>query len=224
MTEKVAFKKGNCEASHFDGGGVDVRITLVHPNMWLCDTCLAEEKAAILRSQKVVEHARKVDTDIEVKADLFNAGTVPFVEISAAVQSDSSIPDTEKGIQILTLVAERIEKLSEAIFSEKAATAAKEHQRYALQINAQKLASTLHEKDREKFKQFDINYKPTKVVKGKTPKPTPVSTKKFDKNTLYEMAKKYGVPANQVQSIVVRRNISYEDAAKELAKAMGLTD
>jgi hypothetical protein len=212
--------KGDCETCD----RTDVELTQMHHNMMMCPDCVREEQAAIERNKhavQVVADARKNDAGIELKQDLFNAGTVSFVELQAAIENNSEIPADKKQFAVMTEVAERIQKLDAVIFAEETALLAKKNERHALLINAQNVAARLHEKEREQFKQYDINYKPTAP---KTIKPKAVKTtgKKFDKAALYEAAKKYGVPAPQVQSIVTAQNKSYEDAAKHLATLMGL--
>jgi hypothetical protein len=219
----LAFKIGECEATHLNGGGKNVKIFPAHHNMWLCKECLDEEIASVARTSKVVEDARKVDSDIQVKADLFKAGTIPFVEISAAVNQNPSIADADKKFKILDEATARIKHLSEVIFNMKAELVAVENQRYAIQVNAQALAATLHEKDRAKYKTLDVNYKPN-VVKTPT-KPTVAKTPviKFSKKALMEAVAKYpGVPLVSVQRLSVSKNLSCEDAAKIVATNMGL--
>lgn len=213
--------KGDCECCT----RTEVELTMTQPgNILMCSECLADNLEAIEKSKhavKVVETARKTDDVIELKQDLFNAGTVSFVELQAAIENNVEIPADRKQFAIMTEVADRIQKLDAVIFADEAALLAKKNERHALLVNAQNVAARLHEKEREKFKQYDINYKPVtpKSVKPKAVKP---SGKKFDKAALYEAAKKYGVPAPQVQSIVTAQNKSYEDAAKHLATLMGL--
>jgi hypothetical protein len=212
--------KGDCETCE----RVDVELTQMHHNMMMCSDCVAEEQQAIARSKQaaqVVTDARKQDAAIELKQDLFNAGTVSFVELSAAIENNAEIPADRKQFAIMSEVAERIQKLDAVIFAEDEKQLARKNERHALLINAQNVAARLHEKEREQFKQYDVNYKPVtpKSVKPKTVKTT---GKKFDKAALYEAAKKYGVPAPQVQQIVTAQNKSYEDAAKHLATLMGL--
>jgi hypothetical protein len=214
---------GDCEASHFDGLGVNVEITMTHGNMWLCAACLTKENEATARSKaaiQVVEDARKKDSQVELKQDLFNAGTVSFIELSAAIEANAEIAPDKKNDAIMAEVANRIEKLTAAIFAEEASLVAKKNERHALLVNAQRIAASLHESEKAKYPQFDINYKPQVKTSSK---PKLVKTRKpFDKAALYDAAKKYGVPAPQVQAIIVAQNKSAEDAAKHLATIMGL--
>jgi hypothetical protein len=213
-------KKGDCEVC----ARTEVSIVLQkNGNIWMCDTCYAQDVAVSQQNahaRTVIENARKADASIELKQDLFNAGTVSFVELQAAIENNTEIPADQKNYSVMVEVAARIEKLNVIIFTEEAALLAKKNERHALLVNAQNVAAKLHEKEREKFKQYDVNYKP---VTPKSVKPKAVSPKKgFDKTAVFEAAKKYNVPAAQVQSIVLAKNLSPEDAAKHMATLMGL--
>lgn len=214
--------KGDCDCCT----ATNVELTSMHHGMMMCPDCVTKEQDAITRTKgaiQIVESARKNDSTIELKQDLFNAGTVSFVELSAAIENNAEIPADRKQFAIMTEVAERIKRLDAVIFADEAALLSKKNERHALLINAQNVAARLHEKEREQFKQYDVNYKPVvpKSVKPKAVK-SPSTSKKFDKTALYEAAKKYGVPAPQVQSIVTAQHMTYEDAAKHLAGLMGL--
>lgn len=213
--------KGDCESCT----RTEQMLTLQQPgNIMMCPFCVADEQAVKERNAhavQVIESAHKIDAGVVLKADLFNAGTVSFVELQAAIENNAEIPADRKQFAIMTEVAERIEKLNAAIFADEAALLAKKNERHALLVNAQNVAAKLHEAERVKFKQYDINYKPI-TPKSVKPKAVKAPGKTFDKAALYAAAKKYGVPAPQVQSIVTAQNKTYDDAAKHLAELMGL--
>lgn len=211
--------KGDCETC----AATDVDLTLMHGNMLMCAACVVEENKATKNATQVVIESRTRDAAIELKQDLFNAGTVSFVELQAAIENNAEIPAERKQFAIMTEVAERIKKLDSVIFAEESALLTKKNERHALLVNAQNVAARLHEKEREQFKQYDVNYKP-QVVKSVKPKAVKAPTKKFDKAALYAACKKYNVEAfaSQVQGIVVSQNKSYDDAAKHMAELMGL--
>lgn len=213
QNRKPVNKTGDCEASHFDGQGVDCNITLTHGNMWLCDDCLAKEEA-VDRAKQVIEESRKTDSQIELKQDIVNAGTVAFVQLQAAIEANTDIPADKKNGALLTIVAARIEILNAAIFAEKAITQAKENERFAFTKNAKEIVAKLQEQERAKYPQFDITYKPAKVSK---PKSVKAPGAKFNKQELFDAAKKYNVPASNVRSIMIAQNKSAEDAAKHLS-------
>lgn len=223
LTNRKTELKGDCEACE----RVDMKLTLVTPgNILMCEFCLAINAEAVERNKhavQVIEDSRKKDAQIELKQDLFNAGTTSFVELQAAIVANSEIPAERKNYAIMEEVAARIELLNTAIFADEAALLAKKNERHALLVNAQNVAAKLHEKEREKFKQYDVNYKPQAP---KSTKPKAIVQKKpakaFSMSELKAAAAKYNVPLARVQQIAVARNISAEDAAKELATALGL--
>ena len=209
---------GDCEVC----SATNVFLTLRHGDILMCPTCLEDDQKMIASAEKVIDDARKSDATIELRQDLHLAGTVAFTELQAAIQNNPSIPDGQKNYALMVEVAARIEKLAAVIFADEAALLAKKNERHALLTNARQVAAKLQEKERAKFKEYDINYKP---VTPKSVKPTRVpkasSKKKYSKAELYDAAKKYNLPVAQVQSIVIARNMSPEDAAKYFAQLMG---
>jgi hypothetical protein len=186
----------------------------------MCPACLAEDIAVTKNVEKVITDSRAQDATIELKQELFNAGTVAFTELQAAIQANGDIPNDRKNFALMTEVAARIEALTAVIFSDEAALLAKKNEKHALLVNAQNVAAKLHEAERAKFKEYDVNYKPVtpKSVKPKGPSKT---KKKYSKAELMAAAAKYNLPLAQVQSIVIARNMSPEDAAKYFAGLMG---
>jgi len=218
-------KRGECDCC----GKVDIDIYPTHHNMSMCAVCRDAEMAAIdaaskvkaLANVSVVEASRKIDTLVELKADIYNAETVPFIALQASIESDESIPSARKRLALADEVKARLDAFNKAIFDDEAALMVKRNQRQAWLVHMQNVAAGLHESERAKYKQHDVNYKPT-VVKSVKPKVVKPSPKKFSKAELYAAATKYGVPAPAVQAWVTARGISCEDAARTLAEQMGL--
>jgi hypothetical protein len=123
-------------------------------------------------------------------------------------------------------VAARIDKLTAVIFADEEAITAKKNERHALLVNAQNLAAKLHEREREQFKQYDLNYKPVtpKSVKPKPVKAPKPNIKAFSMKELRDACAKYNVSQflSRVQMMAEARKIPAEQAAKELAEMMGL--
>lgn len=213
-------RKGECESCSM-GSDKPIDLTLEFGNIWLCAGCQAKEAETIKDNAKhVVELSQKIDTNITLKADIYNAATVSFVELQAAIQANTEIPEHKKSYELMAAIAARINNLSKVIFEDEAALIQKKNERHALLVNAQNVAARLHESERNKFKQYDVNYKPAAVKK-------PISTKipkaKFNKAELVTACNKYpGVPMSQVQAIVVSRGMNPEAAAKHMAELMGL--
>ena len=231
-------KKGDCEASHFDGLGLDVTITLTPSNIWLCKECLVKENETIALNKhaatSTLEVSRKIDAQIELKPDVFNAATIPFIELQAAILADESIPADRKNAALIEECDTRIKHLTEVIFAEEAALMEKRNLRNALHVNAREVLTRLQATEREKYRHLEsgVNYKP--VVAAKPKKVTKVTTptvkartsaapaKKFNKQDVMYYAAVYKVSPVQVQSIVVNKGLSEEDAAKYVAQSLGL--
>lgn len=217
-------KQGECDACGKTG-----EIFPTHHNMSMCAVCRDAEMAAIEAASKVkqlanvsvVEASRKLDSLVELKADVYNAETVPFIALQAAIDNDASIPSERKRVALADEVKARLDAFNKAIFDDEQALMVKRNQRQAWLVHMQNVAAGLHESERAKYKQHDVNYKPT-VVKTPKPKVVKPSPKKFSKTELYDAAKKYGVPAPAVQAWVTARGITCEEAAKALAEQMGL--
>ena len=225
-TDKNGVRIGECEASHFDGKGVDVPVRLVHGDMWLCADCILEEQRAEERSRdaalKVVE-SRKTDTLLELKQDVFVAGTVPFVELQAAIFANDAIPAEKKWAALVEEADKRYQTLTEVIFAEEAALVAKKNARHALHVNIQQVVSRLKETEKAKYANYNVNYKPVAITKKeKTVKAVKLDKAGYNKSELFDAAKKYSVPAAQIRAVMVRKNITAENAAKSIAEAMGL--
>lgn len=214
-------RKGDCDCCTT----TDVMLTQskFDAGMMQCAECAAKE-ARTITAQQTIDTARKIDASIELKADIFNAATVSFVELEAAVMNDDSIPADQKNYKVAELAAERIEKLNPVIFEAEQAVIKLKNERYMWLENTQKTVAKLRVDQQAKFKLHNINYKPeapSKKVKTVTPA-GPSRKVTFDKAAVYAAAKKYGVPAAQVQSIIVSKGLSAEGAAKHFAELMGL--
>ena len=215
MSRTPQVTSGDCEFCQ----RVEVELFSQHGDL-MCAECIALE-AVVSQAKQTIPNSRKVDSTLELKQDLFNAGTVSFIELQAAIENNPEIPADKKNYALVSEIDVRIQKLDEVIFAEEAALIAKKNERHALLINAQNLAAKLHDEERAKFRRYDVTYKPVTPKSPKSPKP--VTGKSFEKKLIKEAAEKYKVPMSGVQSIVVSRNgITPDAAAKELAKILGL--
>ena len=217
MTINTTTATGDCDCCT----RTDVKLRLsVKGNMMQCDECRAKDEATRTADAKnLIEFSRKIDTQIVLKADVFEKTAVSFVALQGAVLANGDIPADRKDYVLLEEVSARMKTLTAAIFEQKAALVAMENERNALLHNAQQVAGKLRESDRAKFREFDVNYQPAPVKKPKTVKPAKAS---FKKSEVMAAAAKYGVPAPQVQAIIVSKNMGPDDAAKYMAGLMGL--
>lgn len=204
---------GDCECCD----RTDIVVTLMHGNMHMCDECIAREVSATA-AIKTVDDARKVDESIEIKQDVWNAATVPFIELKAAIDNNPTVPADQKDYALVKEASSRIDRMTAAIFAQEAEIMKLKNERHAWLTNVQVAASKLRADIRAQFKQYDVNYQPAPITK-KSKSATPVkSPKTFAKEEVNTAAKKYNVPASAVQMIILSKNISAEEAAKLYAQ------
>lgn len=221
---KDTFKIGECETCP----SKDIEISLHYGNMWMCAVCWDKEQAfqkvnqSLENQQKRVneylEKSRAIDSQIETKTDIFNAATIPAVELKTAILNDENIAPKDRDGKYADECMMRFLNLKRAIFEDREALQKKENEMRMWQVQVRTVAHQLSEKYREEFKQLNISYQP---VKPKSVKPAAAKTpKKFQKEEVNTMAAKYGVPAPAVQMLVVAKNMTPEDAAKLLSSSI----
>jgi len=213
---------GECEACNavgdlFQAPGSSFHLCVVHYQ--------AEVEA--INSSKVIngvvaQSLKKIE-NTQLKADIYNAGTTSFIELYSAIQNDESIPANKKN-EVLVQTAEKyINGFSQAIFDLNEQKVAKENERAGWRQATVDFISKLREEEREKYKKFNVSYQPAVVTKKAIKSSTP-RVKKVTTTNLAEakrMAEKYGLPYIGIQSLVVSKNISYEEAAILLCGMMG---
>ena len=211
-------KQGECEVCP---DKPNVRITLCHNNIWMCDECVAKDSAlrqSITDTEKqqklneVLERSRQIDQSINVKTDLFNAATVPAVELKAAIDSDESIPADQKHYRYTEECFNRLVHMKKVVFEERQKLLEDENIMRMWQTQVRTSAATLSAELREKFKAEDLNYTPTtpKTVKS----PSSKGKKTFDKEAVLEASRKYNIPMAAVQLIVNARHVTPEVSAR----------
>jgi hypothetical protein len=192
--------------------------------MVLCLNCFNAESAAIADNDakltSVIETSRKIDAGVTVSTDVFNAATVAFIELQTAIAQDAAIPADKKNEVLVKTVEERIRHYNEVIFAEEAATLAKKNERYSWSKQIQEFVGKMRTEEREKYKKYNLSYTPAPVViksvKPASPKKSGTKTA-FNLKACKEAAAKYGVDYVGVQSMVLSKNMTYDDAAKQLA-------
>lgn len=211
MNKNNGQSKGDCDCCP----KTDVEIFLMDRGMMMCSECRDKENSV----NAMIKESRAVDSSIQLKTDIFLAHTVPAVELRASIERDEKIAAEEKEYAYAKECMARFKHLQQVIFEERKALLEKENELRMWQVNVQSAAGKLRADKRAEFKEADINYQPAPITKKqKTTKP--VTTKKFNKAELYAAAKKYNLPAEAIQAMVVSRNMSPEDAAQAIAKLM----
>lgn len=212
-------KMGECEVCP---DKPNVRVTLCHNNIWMCDDCVAKDnelRNSISDTEKqkklneVLDKSRAIDQSINVKTDLFNAATIPAVELKAAIDADDSIPANMKHFRYTEECDIRYQQYKKAVFQQRQELLEAENAMRMWQTQVRTFAATLSAEQREKFKESDLNYTPTtpKTVKPAAPK---VSKGRFNKDDLMAASKKYDIPMAAVQLVATARNVSPEVSAR----------
>lgn len=182
----------------------------------LCRKCYDMEQAAIKDRMQVIATSRMIDSQVQSKSDLFNAGTISFVDIQAAIDGNPEIPTDNKHYAMMEEIEARIKHFT-SIFSEAKKTA--DEAKIAIQEltkKAQEVTPTLDARGRERFKQWDINYTPVKP--SRPPKPIKPAKPRFNIKELSRVASQYGVPTHILEMHLSGSNMKPETAAKALVK------
>ena len=213
-------KTGDCEVCT---DAVGVTVTLMHGNIWMCATCKADQVAIATENAKhVILTSQKIDSTIQLKADVWNTTTTSFTELQAAILANGEIPVSEKNSVLLTETGARIKVLDTAIFKAKAELADMQTERNSLLKSAQLVHARLRENEQAKFKQFDVNYKPVapKTIKPKAIKPPKASNTRFSMKRLKEAEATYGVPMTAIQRMVTLKGMTLDEAGEFLKKQL----
>jgi len=224
VANKVGYKDGECEAALADSKCVNTvsKIRLRYGNMWMCDECWNKEEAVAERAKEstsILIVAKQIDSAIELKSDVYNAATVAAVEIKAAIEHDNSIPADQKGYAYTKACAERLAHMKKVMFEKREELIKDETIARMWLTEVQDSAAKLQAEHRAHFRNLDVNYKPVVVKPAKQTKGQ--SNKPLKMSELKELATKYGIAAAAIQSVAVSRGLSIQDAAVELATAMG---
>lgn len=213
---------GDCEVKD---GHTNVEVWLTEPgHIYMCASCIEEQEVLKVRNeaaQNLVNSFRQHDTVMEVKTEIWNAEQIPLMELKAAIQQNDAIPENEKSHVFIQECKVHVEKFDSLIFNARKQLNDMENARNAWQVNGQEAYGKLRTELRDKFRQFDMNYKPATVkeIKPKAVK-SPAMSAKQKAILATEAGKKYGVPGSGVQMIAEAQKISYEAAAIFLQKQM----
>src|SRR5262245_36501752 len=96
-----ASKIGECEVC----SNKDIKVIEQYPRFWMCEECATKEEKAekermkpeaqamrvremnekMQQSNAILEKSRNIDMSIQVKADVFNAATIPAIELKQSI-------------------------------------------------------------------------------------------------------------------------------------------
>jgi hypothetical protein len=171
----------------------------------------------------LVETAIKIDTTIELKADIFNAGTVEAMQVRAAIWANNDIPEQLKEVEYGKFTRERQQQLQKAIFDAKQAIVEMETMSRMWHGQTQQAVAAMKEEYRSQFKDRDINYKP-QAPKTIKPRAVKVNSNSVSaKNAINTAAEKYGVPSALIRFIMQSRKVEADAAGKIAAENMNPT-
>jgi uncharacterized protein (UPF0335 family) len=213
--------KGDCEACEKTD-----QVLTVSYGMKLCPSCLSLQTAATESAvNNVISDVKTSLEPIQLKTDIHNAETPALMDIRTRIEQDNSIPAELKEVAFCNACIAQMQHFQKIAFDAREAANKADESARVWQLQVQTTISQLRGDLRETYKGLNINYSPTpvksvkKAAKEKTPKTR--ASAKFNVKELYAAAEKYGVDANATRSIMVARNLSADDAAKELAKLLG---
>jgi hypothetical protein len=190
--------------------------------MWLCPECVIKEIKVgntVKAMQVTVEQSRKIDSQINLKQDIFLNKTVAFVELQAAIYADESIAAEDKAIAFMNEVKTRIQKLSKVISERQEELGELQTEKRMYQVQAQEYAGRIGREIEEKYPEFRVTYAPAPITK-KEKSSKPVKSAKASYTEAKEAAKKYGVEQylSAIQMIMKSKGVSAEIAAKQFAE------
>lgn len=170
---------------------------------------------------EVLKQSREIDSNVQIRTDLFNAATVSIIELKKAIDADSTIEN--KPYALAEELKNRFEHHKNLVFELNQQLVEQGNNQRAIQVYLNNLANSLRAEEREKLRLADISYTP------KAPKPVstkPITTKqtkkstKIDKVELRRFANELGISEFMLQMIVVQKNISISEAAQILKKSI----
>jgi len=222
--------KGQCEICDVE----DVKVTMFHGNMYLCDACLKEEKKVMADNEveKVVNYtdmlnkSRELDNKVELKQDIYVAKLVKSVELKAAIYADETLTDAEKQTKYAEVCFERFQHMKSVVFDDRAKLNEDENEMRMWQSETQQAALHLKAEERAKYQAVSPMYKPEKVKKIRVAeRSAPKSVKLTDVDTALQGA---GMEANTVNRSAVKsimlsdKSMTVEAAATSLKQLFSM--
>ena len=203
---------------------IETEVYLMGGNILMCSAHRDEEQA-VTNAIFVVNESRRRDSLIEVRQDIWNAATVPFVELQAAIDNNPEIPVNQKAYAFLEEATLRFKKMSEVILDEDKKQVARKNERDSWRTQIQEFAGKQQATIREKYKNFDIQYQP--VVKTVKPHKASSSSSSSTVKELCsikasdEASAKYGVAAVAIRQMSRNHGGDADKAGQYLAGLLG---
>lgn len=208
----------------------------------LCRDCIAKEKEVLANAMKyqtpelqqkrldeynrvvrpyeqLIADARKIDEQVHLSTDIFNAKTVAYIDIRDAIYANPDIPADQRVFELARICKERILHFSNVIFEldKKKIEAYSEQKSWHVQLNG--LANQLRIEEREQLKISDIHYD-VKMPKSVTPHKIKTSPKKASKDELRVLANELKLPEYTIQLLMTSKNWTIEQVGNHLRKTI----
>jgi len=180
---------------------------------------LDEYNKVVKPYEELVRDARKIDEQIHLSTDIFNAKTVSFIELRDAINADDKIEPNAKHFELARLCKERINHLQQVIFNldKQKIDAYSEQKSWHIQLND--LANELRTEEREKLRISDITYD-VKMPKPVTPRAIKVTEKAIDKNELNKLSAELNIPAPTLKMVMVSKNWTVEQVGNHFRRCI----
>lgn len=180
---------------------------------------LDEYKRIVTPYEQLIADARKIDEQVHLSTDIFNAKTVAYIDIRDAVMANPDIPKDQKVFELARICKERISHFSKVIFDldKKKIEAYSEQKNWHVQLNG--LANQLRIEEREQLKISDIHYD-VKMPKSVTPHKIKTSPKKATKDELRVLANELKLPEYTIQLLMTSKNWTIEQVGNHLRKTI----
>lgn len=169
------------EHSSCEACGSSISQLALFGKILMCNSCLQKEyRAATEQTEKrVVEYndtivkSQMIDQSIELSATLFNAATVPLIELEQSIQSNPNIPQNEKHFHLASIVKQRLTHFQSVLIEKKKETVELENTVRAYQQRLNKLVSELQIE-----KRIELGLTAIELPKQSMPKHAPKITKR----------------------------------------------
>lgn len=169
--------------------------------------------------EALIADARRIDEQIHLSTDIFNARTVAFVDLRDAIMQDDSISSDNKIFELASVVKRRIKHFQEVIFDldKQKIEAYSEQKALHVQLNA--LANQLRTDERERLKLSDITYD-VKTPKSVSPQKIRTNPKAASKEELRKVAAELNIKEFTIQMVMTSKNWTLEQAANHLRRSI----
>jgi hypothetical protein len=191
--------------------------------MWLCLSCIEREAVnrtarhmeQVGKADDVITKAKKIDTSMSVRTDIFNSTTIALTDVKKAIDADETV--VNKTFKYAEYLIDKIRDSQKLIFEATETQINESNKQRAAQTILNTIANELRQEERNKLRLQDIEYKP-KTLKPAKIKPVKI---KLDMEELARCARELNVPMSMIQGVALVRNMTARDAAEVVRKTMG---